>query len=385
MKRILLVCIAAAFSVAGFSQAVEKEYSLVEVRASDDFEYEKYSYNADMLLMAKDALLIDDSVRVRDSLTYDTSNNVVKLDGYQLLNGNWVHVYYMDYTYDQSGNRLTRSNYNSFGGTTFTLGGVYKYYYENNRLANWELYMNGTNLVELCTISYNANGQIIEEFVRDTWKTGSMEDSWKIDYLYNPDGTLETSRPSFWNGSSWDSPGAEWFYYDDNKNCIKWEHKSGNRVTNRNEYDYNMDFTVEQLVLPVGPEDGVEKKSLVEMNNMVTVNRWYTENDQGVLIYICDYNYIYDFIGTMGVQSPGLAADNMRMYPNPASELITISSKNNIINNIDVVDTTGKVVLNQSDLNKKETNLDVSNLSSGVYYIRSTTSKGIITQKLVVK
>ena len=101
--------------------------------------------------------------------------------------------------------------------------------------------------------------------------SGTLEDAWKIEYIYNPDGTLLTSKPSIWNGSSWDFPGAEWFYCDDNKNCIKWEHKSGDRVTNRREYEYNMDYTVDQLVFPVTPEDRSETKRLVEMQNMVVL------------------------------------------------------------------------------------------------------------------
>lgn len=338
-----------------------------------------------MLLKATDILLLDESVRVRDSITYDASNKVVKLDGYQLLNNTWTHVYYMDYTYDQDGKLLTRSNYNSFGGTTFSLGGIYKYFYENDQLSNWEMYMGGTDLVEIGNLTYNADGKIIEEFVQDTWTTGSMQDSWKIDYLYNNDGTLITSRPSFWNGASWDSPGAEWFYYDDNKNCIKWEHKSGDRVTNRNEYEYNTDYTVEQLVLPVSPEDKSKTRNLVEMVNMPTLQRWFTENDQGVLIYICDYIYDYEYIGTMGMANQSLNSNNMYLFPNPATETFTVSNENNIISEIDVLDSMGKVVLKESNLNSKDANLNVSNLQSGVYYVRSKTSKGINTQKLVVQ
>lgn len=384
MKKILLACIAIALSASGITQNVDKEYLLKEYRSSDYLEYEKYTYNSDLLLTSTDNLLIDDAVRVRDSLTYDAANNVVKLDGYQLINGNWTHVYYMDYTYDDNGNLTSRSNYNSFGGPTFSLGGTYLYFYDDNRLTHWELYLNEDELFEQCTITYNENGQVIEEFVQDTWMSGTLEDAWKIEYIYNPDGTLLTSKPSIWNGSSWDFPGAEWFYYDDNKNCIKWEHKSGNRVTNRRIYEYNMDYTVDQLVFPVTPEDRSETKRLVEIQNMVVLQHWYTENDQGNLIYICDYIYDYNRIGTMGIQDQELNMNGMHMYPNPASELITVSSENNIISDINIFDTTGKLVFKQSDLNKKHANLDVSTLQSGVYYIRSVTSKGIVTQKLVV-
>lgn len=382
MKRILLVCISIALAVPGFSQSVKqvKEYSLTEVRASDGLEYEIYTYNADWLMKATD-ILFDDGTLVIDSLAYDEFNNLVKLDRYQLLNGNWTHVSYINYTYDENGNRLSRSNYNSYGGPTFILGGIYNYYYdENNRMTNWELYMNGTDLFQTATFTYNANGQLIEELGKEPF-----EDSWKIVYIYNSDGTMKTTSQSFWNGNSWNSYAAEWFFYDDHKNCIKWDHKNGNTVTNRYEYDYDMEFTIDQIVLPVNPENDSETKSLVEMNNMVTVSHWYTENDVGALVFVCDYIYEYGIIDYTGVPNHGLNADHMHIYPNPASDVITISGDNTIINKVDVVDNAGKIVINESNLNKKETKLDISNLGPGVYYIRALTSKGMITEKLVIQ
>ncbi|WP_026451735.1 T9SS type A sorting domain-containing protein [Aequorivita capsosiphonis] len=384
MKKILLVCITAVFSIAGFAQNVDKEYSLSEYRSSDDLEHERYTYNSDMLLVATD-ILLESGIEVKDSLTYDASNNVIKLDRHQLLNGSWTLVSYIDYTYDANGNRLSRSNYNSFGGPTFTLGGVYNYFYENNRLTDWELLFGGTDLAEVCTLTYNVDGLLIEEFAQDTWNSGTLENSWKIVYQYNLDGTLNTSSQAFWSGSTWDTAGTEWFFYDDNKNCIKWDHKNGNTVTNRNEYEYNLEFTVDQLVLPYNPEDDSKDTSLIEMKNMPILQHWYTENDLGELVYVCDYIYDYDFIGTMGVAAQGFHADNFSMYPNPASSLITIASDKDIIRNIDIIDTTGKLVLKKSNLNNKETNLDVSNLQSGVYLMRLSTSKGIVTEKLIVQ
>lgn len=90
-----------------------------------------------------------------------------------------------------------------------------------------------------------------------------MSDSWKIEYTYNSDGTLLNSKPSIWDGTAWYVPGVEWFYFYDNKNCIKWEHKtpSESRVTNKHLYEYDTDYIVEQLVLPVNQEDGAKTKS----------------------------------------------------------------------------------------------------------------------------
>lgn len=383
IKKLLFLFIAVALSATGFSQAPEKLFLLAEIYSSDNLEHEIYTYNDDMLLETTN-ILMDNGVKVKDSLSYDTSNNVTRIDGYQLMNGVWEHVSYIDYTYDADGNRLSRTNYNHFNGN-FHLGGIYNYEYEDNKLTQWELLMGGTDLAEVGNVTYDSDGRILEELAQDTWSSTSLQDSWKIDYVYNPDGTLNNSTQSFWEGSSWNSYGGEWFYYDDNKNCIKWEQKSGNTVTNKNEYDYDLDYLVEELVLPINPEVQSEKKNLVEMRNKVEVNRWYTENDQGDLTYICDYIYEYENIGTMGVQNPDSVLADIMIYPNPTSDLVTINSGKNTISNIDVMDASGKTVLKESVLNRNKTSVNTSNLEAGIYYLRLLTSKGMVTQKLVVQ
>lgn len=387
MKRILLVCISIAFSVAGFSQGIkqEKEFSLSEVRASDDLEYIKYTYNDDMLLQAKKVLTVD-GIQFIDSLSYDEFNNISRLATYQLLDNKWTHVSYIDYTYDENGNRLTRTNYNSFGTPNFTIGGIYNYFYdEDNKLTNWELYIGGTDLIQVCTLTYNADGKVIQEIGQNVnW--GNYENSYKIDYQYNPDGTLNIISNAYWSASSWKDYTTDLFFYDEHKNCIRWDYKLGTRVADRNEYDYDMEYTFDQLVMPVEPDEYLDVASLVAMNNKVTLKHWYTTNDNtGELAYVCDYIYDYDIIDYTSVSNLGFNADNVRIFPNPASDLITIRGDNTIISNIDVVDNAGKVVLQESNLNKGETKLDVSSLKSGVYYIRALTSKGMATEKFIVQ
>jgi hypothetical protein len=384
MKHFLLVGLLVVFAVTGFSQNVkgDKLFKLSEVYSSDFLEYEKYAYNEDLLLHATD-MLTENGDKLIDTLSYDEFNNIVKLDIYQHLNGTWTYVSFIDYTYDENGNRLTRSNYNSFGTPNFTLGGVYHYFYnEDNQQTHWELYMGGTDLMQLCTLTYNDDGQVVQEIGQDAFM-GTMEDSWKIDYQYNSDGTLMSSAQSFWNGSSWTVSSTELFYYDDSKNCTTWEHKSGNTVTDRKEYEYNMAYTIDQLVTPVAPE--FETKNLVAMNNMVTLQHWYAQDDAGNLVYVCDYIYNYDTLTATGITNHPFDAGNLRMYPNPTSDLITIAASNTIISNVDVIDNTGKVVIRKSHLNKEKVNLDLTTLKSGIYYVRLATSKGMFTERLIVQ
>jgi len=385
MRFFLLAGLLIAINIAGSSQDFKQDklYALSEVRSSDNLEIDQYSYNDEMQLRAAYSLTITGE-NLRDTLSYDEFNNIVKLDYYQLINNTWLHVSYIDYTYDENGNRLTRTNYNSFGTPIFTLGGVYHYFYnEDNQQTHWEMYFGGNDLMQIGFLTYNEAGQIVQELGQDSFNSGTMEDSWKIDYQYNSDGTLMSSAQSFWNGSSWTVSSTELFYYDDNKNCTTWEHKSGNTVTDRKEYEYNMAYTIDQLVTPVAPE--FETKNLVAMNNMVTLQHWYAQNDAGNLVYVCDYIYNYDTLTSTGITNHLFDAGNMRLYPNPASDLITIDANNTIISNVDVIDNTGKVVMRKPHLNKEKMDLDLTALRSGIYYVRLATSKGVFTERLIVQ
>jgi hypothetical protein len=91
-------------------------------------------------------------------------------------------------------------------------------------------------------------------------------------------------------------------------------------------------------------------------------------------------------IGGVNVQS-----NDLRIYPNPAQEYTSISlniEKASEVN-MEVIDYTGKRI--QTILNKHltegsfTTNLDVSNLAAGIYYIRITTgSTSVISKKIMV-
>lgn len=385
MKRFLLVLLSVSLALTAFSQAFKRDLSfkLTEVRSSDDLEIEKYSYNDDMLLEAVYLRTVDGEQLI-DSLTYDMAHNIVKVDFYQFLDQIWKYVSYIDYTYDENGNRLTRTNYNSFGTGTFTLGGVYHYYYNtDNRQTHWEMYFGGTDLWQLGLLTYNTDGQLILEVGQDKFNSGVMEDSWKIDYQYNSDGTLSNSKQSFKEGSSWTVSGTEMFHYDANKNCIKWEHKSGSTVTDRKDYEYDLEYTADQLLLPIHPE--FQTKDLVEMNHKATVYHWHAMNDIGNLVYVCDFNYLYDSLTYTGNTRNAYDVADLRLYPNPTSEELTIAAINAVISELSVVDHAGKLVMRASHLNKKETKLDVTSLKSGVYFIKLATSKGVVVEKLVVQ
>ncbi|WCO01991.1 T9SS type A sorting domain-containing protein [Psychroserpens ponticola] len=74
---------------------------------------------------------------------------------------------------------------------------------------------------------------------------------------------------------------------------------------------------------------------------------------------------------------------NISVFPNPASDLISISSEKEI-QNIQLYTISGKQILNQQDLKSYNHRLDVSQLSKGFYLLKISNHATTITKKLVI-
>lgn len=381
MKKLLLGAFICICTLNLFAQ--EPLMVLTERISDDGLEYEKYLYNPDDLMKEKQ-VLYSDGLEAKEIYHFDANNRVVKLDGHQILDGEWTHTYYVDYTYDANGNKTSRTNYNSFGGSTFELGGIYEYEYQNNRRIGWSLTMMN-EIVEQGELLYDGNGRLTEEVAQNSWWGEPMENAWRTVYSYGENDVLDKAQQYYWSGSSWIISSTDLFYYDSNDNCIKWEHLSDNIVTNKYEYEYNLDYNRNELVLPNSPEDEAEPFRWVQYNNQMVLSHWYTQDDNGDLVYICDFLYNYTPYGTMGIQENNFAHASFLVYPNPATEQITILSEGVQIKNISVIDMSGKTVMKQKAGNNNTFQLNVSNLASGTYVVQGVTSKGSVSKTIVVK
>ena len=75
---------------------------------------------------------------------------------------------------------------------------------------------------------------------------------------------------------------------------------------------------------------------------------------------------VFKLTGTLGTQNFENAT-KFKVYPNPASSMVTISAANVDSYKLSVTDITGKVVMTKS-LNGIENTLDISSLSTGAYF-----------------
>ena len=86
---------------------------------------------------------------------------------------------------------------------------------------------------------------------------------------------------------------------------------------------------------------------------------------------------------TLGVNDFNLN-DNIKIYPNPTTGIFTIQSSLEDAINVQLFDILGKQVLKTFKIEKGIINIDVSDLSKGIYLLKLINKRGSTTQKLII-
>jgi hypothetical protein len=75
--------------------------------------------------------------------------------------------------------------------------------------------------------------------------------------------------------------------------------------------------------------------------------------------------------------------ENIAVYPNPATNVVNISSKNNGINSVVMTDVNGRTVKNVNVASATEAQINISDLAAGVYMMKITSNEGTTTKKII--
>ncbi len=76
---------------------------------------------------------------------------------------------------------------------------------------------------------------------------------------------------------------------------------------------------------------------------------------------------------------------DIKIYPNPAQDMLTVSLDNNTINNVYVLDVSGKEIMKKTVKNQKTTTINLSSLESGIYIISVKLNTGSTVYKQIIK
>jgi hypothetical protein len=149
----------------------------------------------------------------------------------------------------------------------------------------------------------------------------------------------------------------------------------------------NAYFTIEKSIDQIH----YEEVSRMEGGGTTQLSNHYSSIDpnpyEGVSYYRLkqtDTNGEFDYSNTKAVEFHSNA--DLAIYPNPAHDLVTIDSKEGIIESIRITNTSGKVVSNSYAGSTRQIDLKTLDLSPGVYFVEFTLLGGKIDhQRLVIR
>ena len=90
------------------------------------------------------------------------------------------------------------------------------------------------------------------------------------------------------------------------------------------------------------------------------------------------YNYTTTSINNLDI-------NNFTIYPNPANNFVAIQNSEFAIQNLEILDITGKIVKTINNVNEKSITIDISNFSKGVYFVRVKTNNNSKMKKLIIE
>lgn len=353
-----------------------QHYKLASFRTDDNYQFNDFYYDGQHRLIA-----VKDSVRneysVIDSVSYNDQNQLVRLDGWQLLNGAWKHVYYVEYTYDNQGNIASRTNYNNFGGE-WNLGGIYTYEYNDAH----QIVLSTLTMMNIVyqTIDYTYADGLLQEQVWSSYDGYGLTPSERSNFYYEDGRLIREEDSTSDNGRDWVFFGLRNYEYDSYGNCVLYSYVDyTGGETDRNEYSYNYDLPLADILMPWTPEQ--ERPKTYNNVHACTVESWYTVDVDHRLQYVCDYLYNYTDINAAITEVRTL---DLAISPNPAHGLVTIQGAEQFAGSnarLEVIDEQGRIIF----VSRTVSQFDASNYAPGCYVVRVIANGQLHTTKLMVK
>lgn len=106
-------------------------------------------------------------------------------------------------------------------------------------------------------------------------------------------------------------------------------------------------------------------------------------NTSASSVILDDYTVNAVSTSVLSIEEDLLAENEIKLFPNPATSVINVSSSILQVNNLQLVDLNGRVVMNKN-IQDDNTSLNVSDVASGVYLLNITAGDKMITKRVII-
>lgn len=149
-------------------------------------------------------------------------------------------------------------------------------------------------------------------------------------------------------------------------------------------------FAIPEILYSLSYGDGTPATNLITHkyancgNYVVKIQDWDMNFPQNVCYSYLALNIACPTQTTTGVEEFNKKENSPLVFPNPAKDVLTISAGTQIAG-IKIVDLSGRICVEKSDVNMFTTNVDLSGLKPGVYFLRTENINTKITFTRFVK
>jgi hypothetical protein len=146
-----------------------------------------------------------------------------------------------------------------------------------------------------------------------------------------------------------------------------------------------LNYTTVFNTIPLNPQPHAENSTIPSV--LIIQNEKKNHYTENFSLKVDNINVVAQ--NTVPVVTVGLdkvLANQFNIYPNPASNLVTITNNDNLpVQQITIYDTAGKQLSTQTFNNQTEIQLNVAHLASGTYMLHIQTTQGTAVKQLIKK
>tara|TARA_R110002096_G_scaffold109079_1_gene238795 strand:- start:36074 stop:37204 length:1131 start_codon:yes stop_codon:yes gene_type:complete len=278
----------------------------------------------------------------RTVYTYDmTTGDIIKIEDYDWQSG-WVAEFRANLTY--TGSLLTGGISEEYNGTS------------------WE---NTFNTI----ITYNGNGTI-DEITDDEWDGSAWVANSKSVFSYDVNDKISMISYQDWNGSAWEEDSNIVYVLDGNGNrTSETENYTIGGGSETTTYTYDTGALMSSFANPFADFGDVEYL----FEDFPFVNKVLTSTTGS------NYRTTYNYNNLLSIDNIENKINiSLKIYPNPATDFVTVKSSENI-KNIDVFSVLGQKMISTTDAN-----LNIRQLSKGIYLLNIYLENGTnIVEKII--
>ncbi|MDB9931800.1 T9SS type A sorting domain-containing protein [Flavobacteriales bacterium] len=190
------------------------------------------------------------------------------------------------------------------------------------------------------------------------------------------DSTINPSTACYRSACIGNSRGINWLGGSEvtyNYNGIAYNGSGGVSATNRNIYYNTSDSTLSYKFI-YGDSLPMDLRGIADFGNTKYIVGGMIGN-QEVTNKVWKLEYV-----TVSLEEKTLL--DVSIYPNPVANFVTLETSNSAIKNVSLYSKEGKLIAEYS-INNTKTEIDLTNLSSGIYLLRIQTGTNSVTKKII--